>query len=185
MKFPKRPPTPVRQKIQTPTQLARQVKNLQRQKKVVVVTAGAFDILHPGHIVELRKARSFGDILIVNILNDQRIGIVKNVATDPHVLIARPIQKQFDRAAVIAALEIVDYVTIHAATRQSPTVQLVGKIKPDIYYVTSVLPKQELQWLTSQSPKTRVIYKKSPKPYSSTAIIKSILNRSRRAKKHS
>ncbi|MCH9014718.1 MAG: adenylyltransferase/cytidyltransferase family protein [Gemmatimonadetes bacterium] len=43
------------------------VKRLRQQRKKIVFTNGVFDILHRGHVDYLRKARSFGDVLIVGM----------------------------------------------------------------------------------------------------------------------
>jgi D-glycero-beta-D-manno-heptose 1-phosphate adenylyltransferase len=70
----------------------------------VVFTNGVFDILHPGHIRYLQKARSLGDVLIVGVNSDRSVR--SNKGPD------RPITPHDERAEVLAALECVDAVTI-------------------------------------------------------------------------
>lgn len=70
--------------------------------KQSVFTNGCFDILHPGHIQILKKARLMGDLLIMGLNTDASIKRLKGFE--------RPYHKFEDRAEVLAALEIVDYV---------------------------------------------------------------------------
>jgi D-beta-D-heptose 7-phosphate kinase/D-beta-D-heptose 1-phosphate adenosyltransferase len=67
-----------------------------------VFTNGCFDILHPGHVYVLKKAAELGEILIVGLNSDDS---VKRLKGD-----SRPYHCFNDRAGVLAALEVVDYV---------------------------------------------------------------------------
>jgi D-beta-D-heptose 7-phosphate kinase/D-beta-D-heptose 1-phosphate adenosyltransferase len=80
------------------------VDDLKRQGKRVVFTNGCFDLLHPGHTQYLKEARTLGDILIVAINSDRSIRALKGQT--------RPIFPELERAEILAALEMVDYVTI-------------------------------------------------------------------------
>ncbi len=64
-----------------------------------VFTYGAFDLLHPGHIRLLEKAKALGDCLIVGIVSDEAIAELKGDG--------RPIQPQADRMEIVKALECV------------------------------------------------------------------------------
>ncbi len=89
--------------------------------KKVVFTNGCFDILHFGHVSYLQKARAFGDLLIVGLNSDDSVRTLKGPA--------RPLNPQNDRAAVLAALECVDFVIIFdELTPQN----LIAKIRPDV-----------------------------------------------------
>jgi rfaE bifunctional protein nucleotidyltransferase chain/domain len=94
---------------------------LRRQKKKIVFTNGVFDILHRGHVDYLAKARSFGDLLIVGLNSDRSVRRLKG--TD------RPLQKQSDRAAILLALESVDYVVIFG--EEAPD-RLIRQVSPDV-----------------------------------------------------
>jgi D-beta-D-heptose 7-phosphate kinase/D-beta-D-heptose 1-phosphate adenosyltransferase len=72
--------------------------------KLVVFTNGCFDLIHPGHIGYLRQARALGDLLIVAINSDASVQRIKGPA--------RPILTEDERAEVLDALEMVDYVTV-------------------------------------------------------------------------
>lgn len=67
-----------------------------------VFTNGCFDILHPGHVFILNECRKHGELLIVGLNTDNS---VKRLKGD-----SRPYHKFADRAAVLAALECIDYV---------------------------------------------------------------------------
>jgi rfaE bifunctional protein nucleotidyltransferase chain/domain len=90
--------------------------------KTVVWTNGCFDILHAGHVRSLRDASALGDILIVGINSDTSVQAVKGHG--------RPVVSQNDRAELIAALEMVDYVTIFD---EATPVAALSKLRPDIH----------------------------------------------------
>lgn len=77
-------------------------KKLREQNKHVILAGGCFDILHPGHIAFLKKAKEKGDYLFVLLENDSSIAKTKGKE--------RPIHTQKDRAAVLSAISGVDYV---------------------------------------------------------------------------
>jgi rfaE bifunctional protein nucleotidyltransferase chain/domain len=90
--------------------------------KTVVWTNGCFDLLHVGHIRGFRDAKALGDILIVGINSDASVRSIKDDS--------RPIVNQSDRAELIAALEMVDYVTIFD---ESTPVAALSRLQPDIH----------------------------------------------------
>lgn len=94
---------------------------LRRGKKRIVFTNGVFDILHRGHVDYLAKAKSFGDILIVGLNSDQSTRRLKGPS--------RPLQPQRDRAAILLALEAVDYVVIFGEATPD---NLINTIRPDV-----------------------------------------------------
>ncbi len=75
-----------------------------RNAKRVVFTNGCFDLLHPGHIASLEKARSLGDILIVGLNSDESVRKLKGPG--------RPVIPAEERAEILASLECVDAVLI-------------------------------------------------------------------------
>ncbi|MDQ6959020.1 MAG: D-glycero-beta-D-manno-heptose 1-phosphate adenylyltransferase [Mariprofundaceae bacterium] len=72
------------------------------QGKRIVFTNGCFDLLHPGHIDYLQKARALGDVLIVGLNDDDSIRRLKGAT--------RPINPLPDRAIMLTALKSVDMV---------------------------------------------------------------------------
>ena len=89
--------------------------------KTVVFTNGCFDIIHPGHIDLLKKARLFGTKLIVGINSDQSVRKIKG---NP-----RPFLDQEARASILKELRSVDEV--HVFDENTPE-KLIKEIKPDV-----------------------------------------------------
>ena len=89
--------------------------------KTVVFTNGCFDLLHPGHVRLLERAREHGDILLVAINGDGSVSAIKGAG--------RPIQPQQQRAEVLAALEAVDAVTVF--DEETPC-RLLERLLPDV-----------------------------------------------------
>jgi rfaE bifunctional protein nucleotidyltransferase chain/domain len=87
----------------------------------VVFTNGCFDILHRGHVDYLAAAREMGDVLVVGLNADESVSRLKGPG--------RPINPVEDRAAVLAALEAVDVVTVfHEDTPKD----LIAALLPDL-----------------------------------------------------
>lgn len=108
-------------KIKTPDELIPIVGRLRKQGKKVVFTNGCFDILHVGHIRYLKEAKGYGDILIVAVNSDSS---VKSIKGDK-----RPIVSQSERAEVVSALEMVDYVTMFD---EDTPYNIIKKLQPDV-----------------------------------------------------
>lgn len=90
-------------------------------KEKVVFTNGCFDIIHPGHIDLLERARKLGTKLIVGINSDSSVRAIKG---EP-----RPFMPQADRAIILKSLKFVDEVRIF----DEPTPEkLIEEIKPDV-----------------------------------------------------
>ncbi|HEX2987303.1 MAG TPA: D-glycero-beta-D-manno-heptose 1-phosphate adenylyltransferase, partial [Chloroflexota bacterium] len=102
--------------------LIQKVAALKAAGKKIVFTNGCFDLIHTGHVRYLREAASFGDILVVGLNSDASIRLFK----DP----GRPLVPEADRAEVLAALEMVDYVSIF---EERTSEALVAVVRPDIY----------------------------------------------------
>ena len=96
-------------------------EELNSKGKKIVFTNGCFDIIHSGHIRYLETAKSFGDILIVGLNSDQSVKKLKGEG--------RPINNENDRALILAALEVVDYVVIF---HEETPYKLIQAITPTI-----------------------------------------------------
>jgi len=101
---------------------ARWVRQIQAQGQKVVFTNGCFDLLHPGHIEYLERARSLGDALIVGVNTDESVA---RLAKGP----VRPITPEGDRARVLAALAGVDRVVLFA---EVTPLELITALRPDV-----------------------------------------------------
>ena len=89
--------------------------------KTVGFTNGGYDILHPGHIRLLERARSLGDILILALNTDDSVARLKGPS--------RPLIDEKERARMAMALEAVDAVTYF--DEDTPR-ELISVILPDI-----------------------------------------------------
>jgi len=97
--------------IKTKQEIREISESLREKGKKIVTTNGVFDILHIGHIESFQKAKEFGDILIVGLNSNKSVKICLNQeGIGKNKVIKRPIVDEHERAKMIAALGIVDYV---------------------------------------------------------------------------
>lgn len=94
-----------------------------KMPRPIVLTNGVFDILHRGHVTYLAQARRLGASLIVAINSDSSVKLLGK-GND------RPLNGESDRAAVVAALESVDLVTIFS---ERVPASIIESVRPDIY----------------------------------------------------
>lgn len=102
------------------------------QGKKIVFTNGCFDIIHKGHVRYLRRARKLGDVLIVGLNSDKSVALIKP---------GRPINSQKERAEVLAALCMVDYVTVF--DERTPYT-LIRSLRPDVLVKGGDWKKEEI-----------------------------------------
>jgi D-glycero-beta-D-manno-heptose 1-phosphate adenylyltransferase len=99
-----------------------EIRNAWKSKQEkVVFTNGCFDILHLGHIDYLEKSSEKGDHLIVAINTDRSVSALKGPT--------RPINKEYARARLIAALEFVSMVIIFD---DDTPLELIQALLPDV-----------------------------------------------------
>ena len=87
----------------------------------IVFTNGCFDILHRGHVELLRRAKSYGDVLVVGLNSDASVRRLKGRR--------RPLVGEKDRAFVLAALEAVDRVVIFD---EDTPLETIRALEPDV-----------------------------------------------------
>lgn len=92
------------------------------RKDAVVFTNGVFDLLHPGHVELLEKARGEGGCLIVGLNSDQSVQVL---GKGPD----RPLVTQSARARVLAALAAVDCVVLFD---EATPLELIAELAPDV-----------------------------------------------------
>jgi cytidyltransferase-related domain len=85
----------------------------------VVLTGGAFDIIHPGHIYTLKEAKKKGDLLVVVVATDQTILKTKK---------RKPIYNQDIRLKNVQAIKYVDL----ALKGKKDWRKILNQVKPDI-----------------------------------------------------
>ena len=110
-----------KQKIRSWKGLNEQIKAWQNNGEKVVFSNGCFDILHLGHIDYLEKARAFGHRLVIGLNSDKSVRKLKGEN--------RPVNGQYARARLLAALSFVDGVTVFE--EETPE-ELIAYLLPDI-----------------------------------------------------
>lgn len=131
----------------------------------LVFTNGVFDVMHRGHAIYLAQARALGGSLVVALNTDAS---ARRLGKGPD----RPLNREEDRAILVAALGAVDLVTWFD---EDTPVQLVAEIRPDILvkggdYDMSKLPETRLV----QSWGGRAQALPFVEGYSTTALVKKI-----------
>jgi D-beta-D-heptose 7-phosphate kinase/D-beta-D-heptose 1-phosphate adenosyltransferase len=89
--------------------------------KRIIFTNGCFDIIHPGHIDLLKKAKELGDYLIVGLNSDDSVRRLKGSG--------RPINDQASRKLSLEAIKYVDEVIIFD---DDTPIDLIKRIKPNV-----------------------------------------------------
>ncbi|MDP3790238.1 MAG: D-glycero-beta-D-manno-heptose 1-phosphate adenylyltransferase [Candidatus Omnitrophota bacterium] len=140
---------------------------MRKRGRKVVFTNGCFDILHKGHVKLLEKAKSLGDVLVVALNSDASVRKIKGPK--------RPLNNQRDRAAIVAALSSVDFVTFF----NEPTPEsLIKQIAPDVLVKGGDWRKQDIVgsgYVESRGGKVYSI--KFIKGYSTSQFINRIIKR--------
>jgi D-beta-D-heptose 7-phosphate kinase/D-beta-D-heptose 1-phosphate adenosyltransferase len=101
--------------------LTPELKRRREQGQRIVFTNGCFDVLHAGHVQYLHEARSQGDLLVVGLNSDASVRGLKGPS--------RPVNPVEARAAVLAGLQAVDYVTVFDAATPA---ELITQVRPDV-----------------------------------------------------
>lgn len=99
----------------------------------VVFTNGCFDILHPGHINYLCRAKSLGDILVIGLNSDYSVQQLKGDK--------RPINIERDRAFVLSSLQCVDFIIVF---HEETPLQTISAILPDVLVKGGDWPREQI-----------------------------------------
>ena len=97
------------------------VDDLRSAGKTVAFTNGVFDLLHPGHVRYLQRARGLGDALIVGVNSDRSVRANKGPT--------RPITPEDERVEILLALSAVDAVVIF--DEDTPHA-VISALQPDV-----------------------------------------------------
>jgi rfaE bifunctional protein nucleotidyltransferase chain/domain len=106
-------------KIKTIKEIKKICEKLRKENKIIVFTNGCFDIIHPGHIKLLKKAKSLGDVLIVGLNKDISVKKLKGKN--------RPIIDEKGRAEILSSLSMVDYIVLFG---EETPIRLIENILP-------------------------------------------------------
>ncbi len=91
-------------KVLTRDQAVEVRRRLKRTRARLVFTNGCFDLIHPGHVAFLQRARRLGDALLVALNSDDSVRRIKGEG--------RPILSVDERIGVLSGLEAVDYICV-------------------------------------------------------------------------
>jgi rfaE bifunctional protein nucleotidyltransferase chain/domain len=130
----------------------------------VVFANGCFDGLHVGHVRYLEAARREGDVLVVGVNADSSARELKGPG--------RPILDEAARAALVAALRVVDCVVIFA---EANVERLLEQLRPDVHakgtdYTADTVPESAV----AKRLGIRVAIVGDPKNHSTRALLESV-----------
>lgn len=133
-----------------------------------VLAFGSFDILHPGHLLYLEKARKLGDKLVVIIARDESIKMFKGHA---------PFFNQEDRRKMIESLKIVDLAVVgNKLKKPDDRYLIIKKYRPSFIvfgYDQKVNEENLAKWLKENKMKSKIVRINSsedPRKYKSSKV---------------
>jgi rfaE bifunctional protein nucleotidyltransferase chain/domain len=156
-------------KLQTLDALREQLAEHRRRGRRIVLANGCFDLLHVGHARYLAGAKQEGDILVVGVNDDDSVRALKGSG--------RPLLPARDRAALVAALAVVDYVVIFSDPTVTP---LIEALRPDVHakgtdYTPETVPERD----AVRAVGGRVAIVGDPKDHSTRNLLRTIRERFR------
>ena len=146
--------------------IAQEARRLQSTGKKVVFTNGCFDVLHPGHLDLLRRARGLGDALVVAINSDGSVRHLKGPG--------RPVFPENERGEILSALSMVDYV---CTFDEDTPLESILKIRPDVLvkgadWVDNIVGSKEVEGWGG-----KVVALPLVEGHSTTGVIERVLHR--------
>ena len=127
----------------------------------IVLTNGAFDLLHVGHVRYLQGAGEHGDRVLAAVNSDSSVEALKGPE--------RPMIPEGERAEIVAALGVVDWVVIFS---ELTVERVIEAVKPDVHakgtdYTAETIPERALV----ESFGGRVEIVGDPKDHSTTEMV--------------
>lgn len=96
----------------------------------IVLVGGCFDVLHPGHVIFLEKAKRAGDSLVVLLESDKKVRQLKGPG--------RPVHNQKMRSKMLSALRAVDRViSLPFIEKARQYDEIIAGIKPHVIALTT------------------------------------------------
>jgi len=111
----------IKNKIIEADQLDSLIAQWKQKDETIVFTNGCFDIIHQGHVDYLAKAADKGTKLIIGVNTDSSVSRIKG----PN----RPIQDEYSRMMILAAMQFVDAVILF--DEETP-INLINQVIPSI-----------------------------------------------------
>lgn len=142
-------------------ELARLVAEARAAGRRIVLTNGAFDLLHVGHLRALEGAKALGDLLVVAVNDDASVARLKGPG--------RPVVPAAERAELLAGLACVDYVILFGEADVRPLLRL---LRPEVHakgrdYREETVPERD----TALEVGARIAIVGDPKEHSSSRIV--------------
>jgi D-glycero-beta-D-manno-heptose 1-phosphate adenylyltransferase len=134
-------------------------------KKKIVFTNGCFDLLHPGHVDYLCRARDLGDFLVVGLNTDESVRTLEKAP-------GRPVNNEDARAIVLAGLACINAIVLFNEPTPYELISFVGPdilVKGDDYQIENIVGADLVKSAGGQ-----VITIPFLEGFSTTAIIKKI-----------
>lgn len=132
----------------------------------LVFTNGCFDILHPGHVDLLARARALGQGLLLGLNSDASVRRLKGPE--------RPVVGERERAFVLAGLESVDYVVLF---EEDTPLRLITAVRPRVLVKGGDWPVERIVGREAvEAGGGRVVSLPLLPGYSTTALIQRILD---------
>ncbi len=149
-------------RVLSPEALAQELARLRETGTSVALANGHFDLLHVGHVRYLTAAAAQAQVLVVAINDDDSVRRLKGEG--------RPIVEAAERAELLAALSVVDFVTVFEGDTPAP---LIAHLRPDVHckgtdYGT---PENVPEYETVQAYGGRTVLVGDPKDHSTTELI--------------
>ncbi len=110
----------MKNKFKTLHELKTTLDAIKKTGNKIVFTNGCFDLLHVGHTRYLKEAKLIGDYLVIAINSDSSVRGLKGDK--------RPIVPEAERAELLAALDVVDFVTIFD---EPDPYNVINELRPD------------------------------------------------------
>lgn len=139
------------------------IQQEKKAKRKIVTYNGSFDIIHVGHVLSIQEAKKQGDILIILLNSDASIKRYKGPT--------RPIIGEKERAAMVAAIEGVDYVILFDEINPK---NVLSEIKPDIHCNGSDWGRNCIERETVEKNGGKIHVLKWQQGFSTTSLIKKI-----------
>ena len=142
-------------------ELAILVEQARADGQSIVLTNGAFDLLHVGHVRYLQGAAEHGDRVLAAINSDSSVKALKGPE--------RPMIPEGERAEMVAALAVVDWVVIFS---ELTVERVIEAVKPSVHakgtdYTAETIPERALV----ESLGGRVEIVGDPKDHSTTELV--------------
>ncbi|MDE1856684.1 MAG: FAD synthase [Candidatus Micrarchaeota archaeon] len=136
--------------------------------KSVVLAFGSFDILHPGHLAYLKRAKRLGDMLIVVVSRDSSIRTIKG---------REPYMDERARLEIVGSLRFVDKAVLgNRLKREADKYAIISRYMPDVLafgYDQKINTGELREWLKSRGIKCRIARIRdsvSPRSFKSSRI---------------